>query len=398
MISVQEAIAIILAHQIPSKKKSIPLADSIGHILLEDLYADRDFPPFDRVTMDGIAIQYAPFEAGQRAFSVEAISPAGSPCVTLQNGLNCIEVMTGAIAPKNVDTVIRYEDVQIVDGVATIQVETLRKGQNIHPQGSDTPKGSLLVTKNRRISPAEIGVAATIGKTHLEVLSPLRVMIISTGDELVEVSQTPLVHQIRQSNVHTLKAALQNWGLQASITHLVDDVDILQEKLEAIIRSYDVLLISGGVSKGKYDYIPSVLENLGVQKLFHRVKQRPGKPFWFGKAPNNSLIFAFPGNPVSSFACACRYFRPWLHQHYQIPSPQQSAILSEEVYFKPSLTYFLSVKIKIEKGQLCAYPIAGNGSGDLANLAHVDGFLELPSDKNVFEKGGIYPLFLFRSI
>ncbi len=396
MIPVQTAFQTILDQALPSQVIRIPLQETVGHILAENLYADRALPPFDRVTMDGIAIQYAVFEAGTRTFPIEGINPAGSPQQQLKVATNCIEVMTGSMLPQNTDTVIRYEDVTITDQTATIQVAQLKQGQNIHRKGSDTSQNSLLVPQYTRISPAEIGIAATIGKTHLKVLKPPHVMIISTGDELVKVSETPKAHQIRQSNVHTLQAALKNWGVSSSITHLLDDAPTLKTKLQDIIQQYAILLISGGVSKGKYDYIPEVLHQLGVQKLFHRVQQRPGKPFWFGKAPNNTLIFAFPGNPVSTFACACRYFRPWLHQHFQLAPLQQTAMLGDTVHFKPNLTYFLAVKTELKNAQLYAYPVPGNGSGDLANLAQVDGFLELPQGSNTFEKGGIYPLYLFR--
>ena len=216
--------------------------------------------------------------------------------------------------------VIRYEDLDIKDGIATIQVEELKYRQNIHEQGEDRKQGDLIVSPPLRLSSAEIGVAATTGKAMIKVAQLPKAMIISTGDELVEIDEQPLAHQIRRSNVHRLKATLNNWGLEVDTAHLLDDEAIIIQKLEKILNDYQIVIMSGGVSKGKFDFIPTALEKLGVKKLFHRIAQRPGKPFWFGKAPNGSVIFALPGNPVSSFMCTHKYFHPWLISSLGLPA------------------------------------------------------------------------------
>lgn len=398
MISVEKALEIINNHKKDFGVEEIPLAESIGRVLKEDLFTDRELPPYNRVTMDGIAIQHKYFAKGIRAFSVEGIAPAGTPQLSLKKEGGCIEVMTGSVLPKNVDTVIRYEDVVIENGVATIQVEILNKGKNIHRQGEDRQKGDLVAPSGSVISPAEVGVAATVGKSHLKVTCLPKAIIISTGDELVEIEEAPLPHQIRKSNVHRLRATLAKHGIMADRHHLDDDMAAIQKDLKGIIEKYEVVILSGGVSKGKFDFLPDALAALGVEKLFHRIKQRPGKPFWFGKAPNGTLVFALPGNPVSSFLCTHRYFITWLNASLGLPTDNQPhGILTEDTSFKPDLTYFLQVKVSYnQKGQILVTPVSGNGSGDLANLVDADAFLQLPRGKDLFEKGEVYPLLFYR--
>ena len=165
--------------------------------------------------------------------------------------------------------------------------------------------------------------------------------------------------------------------------------------LEEILTKYELIILSGGVSKGKFDFIPQVLESLRVKKLFHQVSQRPGKPMWFGQSQRNT-VFGLPGNPVSTFMCFHRYVKPWLTKSLGNEIKKQSAQLAEDYSFSPSLTYFLQVKIQNENGKLIAYPLSGGGSGDFANLKDVDGFLELPLHESKFQKGESFPLILFR--
>lgn len=398
MIPFAQALQIVLSEIQDFGVDTVPLATSLGRTLREDLTADRPLPPYHRVTMDGIAFQFNTFKKGSHSFKIEGTAAAGSAQMTLQNDESCLEVMTGSILPKNCDTVIRYEDVLIENGKATLQVADFQQGKNVHRQGSDRQQGEVLVKAGKKISAAEIGVAATIGKTHLQVSRLPKIAIVGTGDELVDVAQKPLPHQIRKSNSHSIKAALQTAEIEATLHHLTDDLAIVTEKLATLISDNQLLILSGGVSKGKFDYLPTALEQLGVQKLFHKVRQRPGKPFWFGKAPNKTIIFALPGNPVSSFMCTHRYVLPFLKKcRQQEESPPMRAVLTKDYSFKPDLTYFLQVKTSYsETGQLLATPITGNGSGDLANLAEADGFLELPTGQVTFLKGSVFPLFLYR--
>jgi molybdopterin molybdotransferase len=236
---------------------------------------------------------------------------------------------------------------------------------------------------------------ATVGNAIVKVAKHPKVMIISTGDELVGVAEIPLAHQIRRSNVFTLVSLLEQLNILSETAHITDDKPILKSKIERYIQQYDVLLFSGAVSKGKYDFLPEVFEELGVEKLFHKVAQRPGKPFWFGRT-NTCNIFAFPGNPISTFVNCLAYFYPWFYTSAAIKIKEETAILGKDVSFKPNLVYFLQVKLENRFGHLVAFPITGNGSGDLASLVNADAFIQLPNDKIEFKKGETFPLIRYR--
>ncbi|MCB0568159.1 MAG: molybdopterin molybdotransferase MoeA [Phaeodactylibacter sp.] len=398
MITVEQAVAIIEQTIKDFGVEEVPLDEAIGRVLRENLYADRDFPPFHRVTMDGIALRFDAFQSGQRTFSIEGIAAAGAAQQALHSPGSCLEVMTGAMLPEGTDTVIRYEDLHISNSQAEVKLGEAKWGLNVHKKGEDRKEGSLIIQAGLKISPAEIGVAATVGKAMLKVSRLPKTVVISTGDELVEVGKAPLPHQIRRSNEHQLKAALAKHKLRVEARHLRDELDEVVAGLEAMLAEYEVLILSGGVSEGKFDYLPQALEQLGVVKLFHKIKQRPGKPFWFGQAPNGALVFALPGNPVSSFMCTQRYIVPWLEQSLGLPAPAYPrAVLARDTTFKPDLTYFLQVRTEYDaRGQLLAHPAEGHGSGDLANLVDADGFLQLPMGKDVFKKGEAFPLIVYR--
>lgn len=396
LIKVKEALEIVVNNSQNFGVEEVDFLNSSGRILKENIFADRDFPPFDRVSMDGIAISSEAFNNGQRTFKIEGIQAAGSEQLTLQNASNCMEAMTGAVLPKNTDAVIQYELLTIENGIAKVNLEAVKSFQNIHLKGTDKKQGDLLIKENTLISPAEIGVFATVGKSVVKVAKRPKVIVVSTGNELVEVAENPADHQIRRSNVFTMVSLLEKLHIKAETMHILDDKEVLLTKIESLLENYDVLIFSGAVSKGKFDFIPEVLDQLGVNKLFHEVKQRPGKPFWFGKK-NNKVIFAFPGNPVSTFVNCLKYFYPWYYKSVGLNfENKHQAILSEDFYFKPELTYFLQVKLNQIEGTLWATPISGKGSGDLANLADADAFLELPDNRSNFTKGAIFPVIIYR--
>ncbi|MEN9611375.1 MAG: hypothetical protein RLZZ628_2189, partial [Bacteroidota bacterium] len=212
MISVQEATDIIAKYSIPCAIESVSLEQSIGRILAEELRADRPFPPFDRVTMDGIALRYADFAAGQRDFLINGVQAAGYSQTQLQNAGEAMEVMTGAVVPVGADTVIRYEDLQLANGRVKVMVEQIQQYQNIHPVASDKKMGDLLIPSGVKLYPSEIGTAATIGKSVLKVKKMPVAAVISTGDELVELDTIPLPHQIRRSNVYVVQSILKQVG------------------------------------------------------------------------------------------------------------------------------------------------------------------------------------------
>jgi len=240
-------------------------------------------------------------------------------------------------------------------------------------------------------------LAASVGESELRVKKLPRVVIISSGDELVEVEQTPLMYQIRKSNSYTMKAVLQQHAVDAAMIHTPDDPGITKQKIGFCLQNFDVILLSGGISMGKFDYVPKALEEMHITQLFHKVEQRPGKPFWFGKHENGVVVFAFPGNPVATFMCLHRYFLPWLNSALGLNAkPAIQAILAEGITFNPKLKYFLQVKTQVnDQGQLMATPVEGNGSGDFANLADTDAFMELPLEKSEFKRGEVYKVWPF---
>lgn len=395
MISVKDAKDIILNSAYNFGVEEVPFLKSVGRILKENILADRDFPPFNRVSMDGICIDFNAFKNGQRDFKVEGIQAAGSEQMTLQNKENCIEVMTGAVLPNNANTVIRYEDVTLKNGIATININKINDCQNVHAKGKDRKVDDVLISENKIISAAEIGVLATVGKSTVKVAKQPKVMIVSTGDELVGVNEIPLKHQIRRSNVFTLVSLLERLKISSDTAHITDDKPILKQKIKGFLKDYDVLLFSGAVSKGKYDFLPEVFEELGIEKLFHKVAQRPGKPFFYGKT-NECNIFGFPGNPISTFVNCLAYFYPWYYKSTGLETEEETAILGENVSFKPNLEFFLQVKLKSKFGHLVAFPVKGNGSGDLASLVNADAFIQLPNDKTEFKTGENYPIIRYR--
>jgi len=407
MISVAPALQAVLNTTQDFGVEQIPFLKSVGRVSKEAIYADRDFPPFHRVSMDGISIDYTAFKNGQRSFRIAGTQAAGSTKLALQDLKNCMEVMTGSVLPDNTNTVIRYEDITIKNGIAMVHVDSLQKGQNIHEKGKDRKVGDLLIAKNTKIAAAEIGVLATVGKSFVKVAKHPKIMIVSTGDELVDVEKIPRDHQIRRSNIFTLVSLLERLNISSETAHITDDKPILKSKIKTYLKDYDVLLFSGAVSKGKFDFLPEVFDELGVEKLFHKVAQRPGKPFWFGstkntdllaKQPNNknTIVFGFPGNPISTFVNCLAYFYPWYYKSVGLDYEQETAILSSTVSFKPNLTYFLQVKLSSRFGHLVATPVLGNGSGDLASMIHADAFIQLPQGQTVFEKGAVFPVIRYR--
>lgn len=401
MVSVAEAEAIILKQAKDFGYELVPFEQATGRVLAEDIMADRDIPSCNKSTMDGIAISVDAFAKGIRSFTITATIAAGDAPTATLNENECVEIMTGAPVPDTLDTVVRYEDVTITNGVATIQISTIRQGQNIHKRGKDKRQGDIVATSDQIVNAAIISMAASSGKGMLSVRKLPRTVIITTGDELIEVSEQPTVYQVRSSNNYTIKAVLQQYGMLCDMLHIKDDPQITKEQINKCLAAYDVIIMTGGVSMGKFDYVPQAMDELGVNKLFHKVMQKPGKPFWFGRNTGGTLVFAFPGNPVSTFLCLHRYFLPWLEACLRLNnSPTRPcAILEEDVTFMAPLQYFMQVQVSInDQGQVVAKPIEGNGSGDFANLVTSNAFMELPAEKSNFTKGTVYRIWPFKQI
>ncbi|MEM7485077.1 MAG: molybdopterin molybdotransferase MoeA [Bacteroidota bacterium] len=398
MITFKAALQAVLENTEDYGTESVALMQANNRILAESIVADRDFPPFNRATKDGIAIQYKNLESNKTVFKATMVAQAGSPQRILKDDATCIEVMTGAMVPENADTVIMYEHTTEDNGIFTVE-NAVAKGQNIHYRASDVASGEELLQPGVKITAAEIGVLATVGKSEILVKKLPKIAVVATGNELVEVDETPLPHQIRKSNTHSLAALLADENIKADTYHFTDDESILQRNLESLLTDYDVLVLSGGVSKGKFDFLPKTFDTLGVAKVFHKVLQRPGKPFWFGKhETKKSIVFAFPGNPVSTFVNYHLHFMPWLNKSLGTKSSQFTVFLKEPFVNKTDLTLFVGVKTRIEEGVLCANTLRTSGSGDLLNLSRASGLVQLEPNQVVEEDGAVLPFIPTKSI
>lgn len=398
MLTPAEAEKIIRENCPPLGREDCPLAEAHGRVLRGELRADRDLPPFDRVTMDGFALRQAALRAGTKKFRVEALQAAGMRPFRLGAAPDgCIEIMTGAVLPDGADCVVPFEDTTREGATVTITASAAHAvGQAIHRRGSDRRAGDVIVPAGVRLTGREIAVAAACGYATVPVSRSPRIAVIATGDELVEVEAAVASHQIRRSNDHALRAALALAGWpRAERFHLRDVQHEIEHLLWHIIAEFDAVLITGGVSKGKFDFLPAELDRQGVRKLFHGVAQRPGKPFWFGLSGRQTPVFALPGNPVSSYTCLHRYVLPALaHASGLTPAPRRTVALAAAVTFQPKLAYLLPVRLSSGPGaELLATPDPGNTSGDFAGLVGTDGFVELPADRTEFPAGTLAPFY-----
>jgi molybdopterin molybdotransferase len=378
--------------------ESLPLAQCAGSVLRENIYAERDQPPFDRVAMDGIALDSRTVAGGRRSLHLQGTQAAGDPPLTLASPADCIEVMTGAVLPAGCDCVVPVEDLESrrPDVRALATSARVAPWLNVHRRGTDTCQGALLIAAGARLHAPEIAIAASAGMARVRVSSQPMLAVISTGNELVEPGEPVLDHQVRRSNAYAIVSALREHGFRrVADDHIQDDADMLRARLHFHLETHDVLVLSGGVSTGKFDLVPRVLEELGVHAIFHRVAQRPGKPLWFGVAPSGAAVFGLPGRPVSALVCLGRYVLPALFASLgqSAPLPERLA-LGAPISIDAPLTHFLPVRIEQDDwGRPWAMPVATNSSEHFTALAGTDGFVELPPGPNAYKKGFVTRLY-----
>jgi len=387
MLTTAEATSAILDAMPQFPAIGTATADATGSILRQAVLAERDQPPFDRVMMDGIAVRYSDLSGGISEFPVQAMQAAGDEALALDEG-RCIEIMTGASLPGNADCIVPVERISVEDNVATLEAGySAKHRQFIHPRASDHAKGVELLSPGKRISPMDIAVIASCGLTGIEVSRLPSVRIVSTGNELVAAGEPVAPHQIRLSNGPAIQALLGQHGYaDCSQDHIVDEREQLRSRIAAHLDEADVLILSGGVSMGKADYVPEVLAELGVEVVFHKISQRPGKPMWFGMGPRKQAVFALPGNPVSALVCCRQYVIPAMDKaSLATASAPEFASLATDVTFKPDLTCFQPVKlVSSAAGQVLAIPVKTNTSGDFTALSGTDGYVELAREQSHF--------------
>jgi len=397
MTEVAEAEALILEHLPRLGVCRQPLADCVDRVLAEEVTAERDQPPFDRVTMDGIAIAARDWDAGIRTYEIIGTQAAGAPPLEVGARAACVEVMTGAMLPRGADTVIPVERIAREDRAATVDARaSVAHRQYVHRRGSDRQAGVVVLAAGARIGPPEVAVLASVGRATVTVAELPRVAVVSTGDELVDVDEPLADYQIRSSNDRAIEASLIRAKLASvSRSRVRDDVAALRSALAKLDADADVVVLSGGVSMGQFDLVPGVLAELGARLVFHRVKQRPGKPIWFGTSARGKPIFALPGNPVSTLVCATRYLLPALRAAAGLaPPPAEVVTLAAPAEASAELTHFLPVKLSCSPaGAALATPCPTNTSGDFAALAGTDGFVELPARRSEYPAGATARLF-----
>lgn len=396
MTTPAEAQAAIRAHAVALPTEVANLNALPGAILHEDIVATRDHPPFDRVTMDGVAIASQSFAAGRREFRIAGTQAAGSPRLSLASTDTCFEVMTGAVVPQGCDCVVPIERVTMHDRVAKVADDfPARPYTNIHRAGLDRRAGERLIPRGTRIEAPELAVIAANGLVKARVARRPRIMVISTGDELVEPGTPAREWQIYRSNVFGVLTALQRRGyLDLAHDHLPDHLESMLSRLRSHLSTHDVLIMSGGVSMGRFDYVPRALNELGINMVFHTIEQRPGRPMWFGVG-NGKTVYALPGNPVSTLMCLARYVYDGLDAAMgAAPRPVERVALAAKVEVKPALTLFMPVRLLSRSPEATvAQPQPTQGSGDFSSLIGTDGFVELPLGPRIVPAGTVVPLY-----
>jgi molybdopterin molybdotransferase len=389
-----QADELIRAHVPALPLESLPLAQAAGLALRQSVHAERDEPPFDRVAMDGIAFDS---RSGARRFAVQGTQMAGDAPLTLASQAHCIEVMTGTVLPPGCDCVVPYEEVTINGGFAQIgSAARIEPRQHVHPRATDAQAGCLLLSPGVRLRGAELAIAAAAGLPRLTVASAPRIAVLSTGSELIEPGEPILPHQVRRSNAYALLAALREHGyVRVTDEHIPDDAGALAGRLRHHLDTHDALVLTGGVSMGKLDLVPGTLEQLGVQRVFHRVAQRPGRPLWFGVAPSGTMVFGLPGNPVSTAVSLTRYVLPALALAQGL-TPRPAPVLALAADFTPSrqLTSFVPVQVE-QDTQARAWAVLRppHTSGDFVSLSGTDGFVEVPPGAAPLPRGTCVPLY-----
>src|SRR6202790_4095553 len=397
MIEPGAAETLISEHLACLPIESLPVGQCAGAVLRENIYAERDQPPFDRVAMDGVALASTAVASGRRRFRLQATQAAGDVPMLLVSSEHCIEIMTGAALPGGCDTVVPVEMLRRIDGDIELE-EGLRPApwENVHRRASDCPQGSLLLEVGNVLHAPEIAVAASAGMARVRVSSQPAIVVISTGSELVEPGDPIAPHQIRRSNSYAVVAALRQRGFQrVADDHLPDDASLLRERLHVHLQTHEVLILSGGVSMGRFDLVPKALEDIGVRCILHGVSQRPGRPMWYGTTNEGRSVFALPGNPVSTLVCLVRYVIPALYAAMGMPAHTREQIgRAAPIHWETQMTGFVPVRVSNDDwARPWATPCPTNGSGDFASLAMTDGFVELPPGPADFPKGHVTRLF-----
>lgn len=394
MLTVAAAREIVLDHcrsievgRLPSEVE--PLLACQGRVLAEPVHLDRDQPPFDRSMRDGYAVQARDLDRlPARLRCVGEIKAGEVPTRVLKPG-EAIQIMTGAPAPEGADAVVMVEHTEspCEDEVAVLR--SVAPGANIAPRGSERRRGELLMPATTRLGVLEMGGLAAVGKSRVRVFRRPEAAILATGDELVEVDQEPGPGQIRNSNAYSLSAqVVSHGGAPRLLATAGDTLDQLGQQIRRGLQS-DLLLVSGGVSAGKYDLVEDVFEELGIQIEFRAVSMRPGKPTVFARR-GQQFVFGLPGNPVSTFVAFELFVAPVLQALQGLPAGALTVVrgrLQERILEKSGRTALLPATVTLESGRVGIRPVSWKGSADLFSLADANGLVVVPSECSELSAG-----------
>jgi len=384
MIEFDKAYSLIQSFANPIAKEHVGLNASLGRVLAENVLADMDMPPFNRSAMDGYACRKSDIDHQLKI--IEEIPAGKKPGKRIREG-TCAKIMTGAEIPEGAECVVKVEDTKLI---SADMVEIFSNGSlsNIRFVGEDLKKGEVLIQQGKLLNKQHIGLMAMVGSTNPSVYKPPVVGILSTGSELVDPDKTPGVSGIRNSNGTQLHAQLRSLRITGENYGIVkDDKESIRQIIESKIENLDVLLLSGGISMGDYDFVPEVLKEIGFDIKIHKIKVRPGKPLLFA-VRGDKYVFGLPGNPVSTFVQFEVIIKPFLLKAMGVEGTENMIIMvmGEDFPLKASsLRYF--VPVKFVEGLV--YPLEYHGSGHLASYVEADGILEIPEKTSLIKKNDL---------
>jgi len=392
VISVREALRIVCDATAVLGAERLSLPAALGRVAAEDVVSARAVPAAPNSAMDGYAVRHADLARVPARLRIIAVEPAGSVVGETITAGTAVKLFTGSVVPRGADTVVRREDTEEREGEVVVQRAPAR-GANIRDTGEDIRPGQVVVATGNVLGPADLGVLASVGRAAIAVHQRPRVVIVATGSELVEVDETPGAGQVVNSNAYTLAAAVREAGGEPTVLPIVrDDPRVIREALATGLRA-DVLLTSGGVSVGDLDFVKEELDAVGVERLFWKVAQKPGKPLVFGRHAHG-LVFGLPGNAVSALVCFYVYVRPALRRlqgHRRLHLPVVEATLGASVRKATGLTEFLRVRLEHGRDGPVATAFGSQSSGVLTALGGA-ALLVGPAERSELAAGERYPV------
>jgi molybdopterin molybdotransferase len=393
VISVAEALACVCEATPVLGVERVALPAALGRVASEDVCSTRAVPAAANSAMDGFAVRHADLGASPARLRIVAVEPAGTVVATPVEPGTAVKLFTGSVIPDGADTVVRIEDAEERDGVVVIRVAPA-EGANVRGAGEDIRPGQVVVGRGTVLGPADLGVLASIGRASVLVHRRPQVAILSTGTELVELDEEPGPGQVVNSNAYALAAAVRDAGAEPIVLPIVRDrPEDIRARLEEAVRA-DVVLTSGGVSVGDLDFVKQTLDAMGVERLFWKVAQKPGKPLTFGRLAGR-LLFGLPGNPVSALVCFYLYVRPALRRMQgdrRLHLPTVEAVLARTVRKAAGLTEFVRVQLADGANGLVATAVASQSSGVLTSLGGGAGLLIGPAPLAELAAGTRYPV------